>query len=739
MKDPRRGRLALRLLQSLAFGGLLAVGSAFTGVAPARAWAQEGGGDELDQLAAETTRLARAGKDDEAIAKLKEFLAKEPTAEQAYKLRDRIDSGIWISLLAKGGDAENIAKRILELATGGERMHREDPAAIKAAVLELRSDDYIARRKAVSTLVNQAGPYSVPALVAALAGSPDTDVRATICYALSLLGSEGVLPLLPVLKSSDPVIVKNAITILEKSHDPRSAGALATVAEKHPDPTVQKHAREALSTIEGASGRSAHDLWLGLASRYYGASASPIKQAGMTSPIWNWTDQGLVKSEVPRELYWLRLAEDAAHEALAASPTSIDARAWLVRALVSQAHVASMVNVSLANDSNLARAMGTDAIERAIETAKADNDAVGQAGAAEALGTNEAQGLDAIKSAIAAVTASTGRGQTTDDPATTVKILIDAVDQSAVRHVLVIDPDDDARRNLVGLLTDQGFFAVGEKGGLRGLVRTKRSAPPDLVILRAEIQDITADRVVRELHDDYRTKDVPVLLVSDAKDLEKLKSMWGDKVKGVKPWPLPVTGGEVADAIRAMLGPETNPARQQADAVAVKAAEALAAISASPEARAQYPLAPEDIKRIGQMLAKKDEIRTPLLVALGGLATSRDVATSDELRRMIGDASIAAPVRAAAARSLGQIWGSSPAPEEVVQSLASALADADAAVASAAGDGLRVANLSPEKRLMVYAAHKTPADVLSGKKAEGDAKPEAGGDAPKEDADSNKN
>jgi CheY-like chemotaxis protein len=320
-----------------------------------------------------------------------------------------------------------------------------------------------------------------------------------------------------------------------------------------------------------------------------------------------------------------------------------------------------------------------------------------------------------------------------------VKNLLDAVSLSAVRSVLVIEPDDQARRNLVTLLEEQGYFAVGERGGLRGLVRSKNIAPPDLVIVRNEITDTTPDRVIRELRDDYRTKDVPVLLVSDAKDLDKLKQMWSDKVKGVMAWPLPVTGSEVADAVRAALGPETNPGRQQADDIAIKSAQALQTIATSPDAQGKFPFSPDDIKRITSMLGKRDEIRTPLIVALGGIAGPSDVAASDALRHVLGDSTAAPPVRAAAARSLGQMWRTGQAPEEVVQALANALADPDAGVARGAGDGLGAAGLSSEKRAMVYAMHKTPADILAGKKPEGDAKPEGQGESAKDETGSSKN
>jgi DNA-binding response OmpR family regulator len=79
--------------------------------------------------------------------------------------------------------------------------------------------------------------------------------------------------------------------------------------------------------------------------------------------------------------------------------------------------------------------------------------------------------------------------------------------------VLVIDDDVNTREAYAEYLHLNGFEAVTAGNGLEAL-ELARSAPPDVVLLDAELPDIDGWTVLRELKADPQTRGIPVLLLT---------------------------------------------------------------------------------------------------------------------------------------------------------------------------------------------------------------------------------
>jgi CheY-like chemotaxis protein len=94
------------------------------------------------------------------------------------------------------------------------------------------------------------------------------------------------------------------------------------------------------------------------------------------------------------------------------------------------------------------------------------------------------------------------------------------------RHVLIVEDDYATREMLAGLLSSQGFYAVGAEDGLEALhlLRTVRRRAPEascLVLLDLAMPRFGGDEFRRaQLHDPCVAA-VPVVVMSGATDLEQ--------------------------------------------------------------------------------------------------------------------------------------------------------------------------------------------------------------------------
>jgi CheY-like chemotaxis protein len=79
--------------------------------------------------------------------------------------------------------------------------------------------------------------------------------------------------------------------------------------------------------------------------------------------------------------------------------------------------------------------------------------------------------------------------------------------------VLVIDDDVNTREAYAEYLRLNGFEAVAAGNGLEALELARR-APPDVVLLDAELPDIDGWTVLRELKADPQTRTIPVVLLT---------------------------------------------------------------------------------------------------------------------------------------------------------------------------------------------------------------------------------
>ncbi len=696
--------------------------------------------EETERLFTEAVAAYRQGDDAKGLELIKQVLSRDPSNEEAYRLREKFAMGVWVDLLLKGGENRAVINTFLDRARVGERTKRDDAEAINQLLEEIRGGDFAARRTAELTLERAHGDYAVPYIVEALASSGNDDFKTNLLRLLTAMGPEATLPLMESLDTSNDKLKTDVCIALGLIKDDRAAGALKAVVETAKDPGLVAAADRALRNMHlpaEASGRSAKELLVDLASRYYDPLKSLVmKEVSANRPVWKWADGKLGKYDVPVYLYHLEVAEEACYDALSVDPEYQPAQTWLARI-----HLAQMEELSaatsrgsegaeelkgkMAKSSLLAATAGVDNLEEAVRACIKDRDlAVAERGIftlRDLLGSRGFQGgvlTDALTSEYKVIryAAAIAIGELAPAPSfanaeAVVPELARCVGESTRRAILVIDNNDDTRNQLLSELRELGYFAVGANDGADGVMLAKRGPNPDLVIVRTTLAGsdtaISAQGVVNELKSDERTKEIPILGLTAEDRADSDEALFGGKVAGMVK--VPLVKDAYAGTVKDSFGARTDD-QARALAYSERAATALAGLAATAGSLDPSAAFANLQRSLGE---KPDNVKLPAIKALGGIGNTDGY---EALAKVFGDDSAGAPVRAAAAKAIGQIARAGGSlPEPMFQALIGGLGLADLEVAGGAAEGLGIAPLNASQRAEVATKHRISlSDVFGG-------------------------
>jgi CheY-like chemotaxis protein len=115
-----------------------------------------------------------------------------------------------------------------------------------------------------------------------------------------------------------------------------------------------------------------------------------------------------------------------------------------------------------------------------------------------------------------------------------------------MRTILVVEDDEDLRRDICAALTDEGFVAREAQNGLQALMMLQEDQLPDLIILDLIMPTMNgwAFRAQQEL--DGRLAHIPVIVMSAA-PLERVASVASGLI------PKPIDLAELLACVRARL------------------------------------------------------------------------------------------------------------------------------------------------------------------------------------------
>src|SRR5262245_396468 len=248
----------LRWVGAFVMGAAFAVGGAMAAPASADKAALESAFEDY-----------AAGKYDDALKKLNEYVASNPGDDEVYAVLRNVSETVKLRALAAGGDHERYMRYLLDKARPVVERTKRDPDAIKALVEQALSGEIDVRRRADLELATRNGDYAVPYLLPAL-GDADAGKVVNAMFALHAIGSEAVLPLSQVVMHSGDARLRGfAAAVLGDIRDARALPALRRAVEKDEDEGVKQKATAAISKIRpDASSLSAADSFTRVGERY---------------------------------------------------------------------------------------------------------------------------------------------------------------------------------------------------------------------------------------------------------------------------------------------------------------------------------------------------------------------------------------------------------------------------------------------------------------------------------------
>lgn len=116
--------------------------------------------------------------------------------------------------------------------------------------------------------------------------------------------------------------------------------------------------------------------------------------------------------------------------------------------------------------------------------------------------------------------------------------------------ILVVEDDPSVQSLLQLLLEGEGFDVITAKDGLEGLVKLDLQHP-SLLILDLMMPNVSGDRLLAEVQEDPRLRDVPVLIVSGRHDVHE---SFDDLLGRDNVFPKPIDPTKLVERVEALLG-----------------------------------------------------------------------------------------------------------------------------------------------------------------------------------------
>ena len=690
---------------------------------------------DAKQMMQEGLDLLRRGEDEKALEKFRAVVAANPTNEEAWRIWREVDNAVIMRMLAKGGEFESIARALVSKATPGIAAAKKDPAAIEALVNDGVGNDFVKREQAIAKLAGDHGPFTIQGLVGPLSDAGD-DKRVQAMQLAYRMGGVGVPPLVAALASTDPILRRSAVVVLGRLKDVRALAHLALIAESDPDTTVKAEARRAAMSMgwAGLEG-TASDYLVGEGLSYLRGATDFVRPMDPNNIVWELVDGKLVDSAVAKGLFGSEMSRRAALKAVEVKNDNMkglgvlamaNAEARLMVSGLGEEDQKAMAEKGPGIREEL-RLTGSSAMSSGLQMAVEGGDArlavelLREIGESSTPGTAVPASVMASmgsKSRLVRLQAACTACQIDPNQASNTevaKLLADAVGEKVQRIVLLVDEMGDRRAALATGFEGQRWFVAPCDTGMSALARLRRFPGTDLIVISSTLKDMVAEQVIDELKADDRTKNVPILIVTDEKGIEGAKARFGANAKNV----LAKYDGAAVDA--AIEGMPMNPERQRAEELAAAAARAIAHAPLLPESAKEAALAA--VTEAAQ--SRADAVRLPSLRAIqrfGG--TNQQTAVLAVLAD--GNASIPAKAHACDALSGMGSRGIAIGPD-AMKALGEALGNADPTIREAAAGAIgRAPNLEPAARAKMlgtkavpFSASGAPASAPAAKPAEG--------------------
>ncbi len=617
--------------------------------------------DDLRELFNEGVALMRENRNEEALAKFQEILARDPSQEAAYDLWQSTDEAVWLEMLVKQGQFELVFKHLSGLVSAERMERRNDPEAIRDLLSGLAGANAVERARAIQTLGSQHGEYAVPYMLAALADRSNDDRRVVTIQALSRFGPDVVPPLLEALESPDAYLRRNVAATLGYIGDQRAAGMLLHIVASDEDEAARGAADKALAQMGVARDRSAAEVLVQEGRDYLARRDNVLSPALWGAVVWQMEGGRLVPREVPRLIFAEEMAKQSFYRALAADAAHAPALAGIARATTAaEARVldAAAAGVDVEAETELvasgalaALAAGPVALDAALASSIAEGDTaaaralvrlLGQSGVSMTPALRAALHVDDASVAEEAALALTQVGLARREPVgvAVVARLARAAGREVLQGALVIDANVQRAETLVAALRGRGMVVNHATTGAAGLGTLFRAPAMDAIFLAETLPDLTSAQVLTQIERNPAQSAAPRIVL--AADPDAAGEMFGDRVAGAMGPDLDMA--VLDDALAEGLSAD----RALADDLAGRAAKALFDL-----ARAGVDVGAARENLLGTLARRPDEIVKPALAVLAGIAQPSD---APAMVAVLADAGRDESVRIAAGNALAGLF-----------------------------------------------------------------------------------
>ncbi|MBI5779869.1 MAG: HEAT repeat domain-containing protein [Planctomycetes bacterium] len=724
--------------------------------------AQDAEGDvQFKTLYRQGIDLVKRGKYQDAYVSFEKALQLSPSSDLVrFMIQETGD--LIIKEMMSNPDLKQTALRILELGKGAFQRYVRSPEQIQAIVAQLEGS-FDKKWEAINTLA-AIGQRAAPFLIEQLGDKSDTK-RTAMMMALEKIGNEAVLPMIEALQSKNMLVRQNAAIVLGVIRDDRALPELKRVYEDEKEsPEVRRLVADALKKIarvEPDKLKPAKECYYELAEKYYYNHPSVMVNFYGEFIFWRWNKETdtLALREVPDFALNELLAEECCYDGLRLDDNYEPTWSLLVSVLLSKyneadwalqaalkksktgevaddllkklqadlakfgenfttgsiggkSHLYSALKRSLSDGNNevavsCIKALAASADAKDLPTtARADASAPGMP-LIEAIVHSDKR----VRYAAAEALLKINPPESFPNMEKVIPVINEALGESGIRVVLMIEPDPEVRSGLKNELAKLNCFVTEALSAEEGIKMAKRFPTEDLIILNNKLANEVvftvnllvkgekySETVFNSLKDDIRSRGIPLIMIGGKEDLEKAKSIYQEKVDSYLV--TPAEGAVLAEAINKVFQREEiqNDSKSKALQVCADAAKGLSRLDMR---NTIYPYRQTIEALLGVLEGRPDNIRELALEALRRFA---DAAALDGLLKVLTNKENPLLIRQKTGEVIAAVFRGNPdsISQEIYDTLKKSFKEDEPEIKLAVAMALGNAKLTPTQRKELF-------------------------------------
>jgi len=705
--------------------------------------------------------LVKRGKFQDAYVSFEKALQLSPSSDLVrFMIQETGD--LILKDMMSNPDLKQTALRILELGKGAFQRYVRSPEQIQAIVAQL--DGSFDKKWEAINMLAAIGQRAAPFLIEQLADKSDVK-RASTMMALEKIGNEAVLPVIEALQSKTLLVRQNAAIVLGVVRDDRALPELKRIYEDEKEsPEVRRLVADALKKIARAEPdklKPAKEYYYELAEKYYYNHPSVMVNFYGEFIFWRWNKETetLTMKEIPDFALNELLAEECCYDGLRLDDNYETTWSLLVCVLLAKYNEADWALQAVMKKSktgevpeDLLKKLQTDlakfqenfttgslggksylysALKRSLgdgnnEVAVSCIKALSSSADAKDLPTTaradaSAPGMPLIEAlvhsdkrvryAAAEALLRINPPEPFPNMEKVIPVINEALGESGIRVVLVIEPDPEVRSGLKNELAKLNCFVTEALTAEEGIKMAKRFPTEDLIILNNKLANevvFTVNLLVRgekysetvfnSLKDDIRSRGIPLVMIGGKDDIEKAKSIYQEKVDNYLV--TPAEGAVLADAINKVFQREDiqNDSKTKALQVCADAAKGLAKLDTR---NTIYPYRQTIESLLGVLEGRPDSIRE---MALESLRRFSDAAALDGLLKALTNKENPMPIRQKTGEAIAAIFRNNPdsISQEIYDVLKKSFKEDEPEIKLAVATALGNAKLTPAQRKELF-------------------------------------